>query len=49
MTYTSTDWHLLRECPAPVLLAAEDKWHRTKPVLAALDLGTKNARQAGPQ
>jgi universal stress protein E len=41
MTYTSTDWHLLRECPAPVLLAAEDKWHRTKPVLAALDLGTR--------
>lgn len=40
-TYTSTDWHLLRECPAPVLLVAENKWHRTKPVLAALDLGSK--------
>ena len=39
--YTSTDWHLLRECPAPVFIAAENKWHRTKPVLAALDLGTK--------
>jgi universal stress protein E len=42
MTYTSTDWHLLRECPAPVLIAADNKWHRTKPVLAALDLGTKS-------
>ena len=41
LTYTSTDWHLLRECPAPVLLVAEKKWHRTKPVLAALDLGSK--------
>ena len=39
-TYTSTDWHLLRECPAPVLLVAENKWHRTRPVLAALDLDT---------
>ncbi|MEL7044995.1 MAG: universal stress protein [Pseudomonadota bacterium] len=41
MTYTSTDWHLLRECPAPILLTAENKWHRTRPVLAALDLDTK--------
>ena len=41
MTYTSTDWHLLRECPAPILIAAENKWHRTRPVLAALDLGTR--------
>ena len=40
--YTSTDWHLLRECPAPVFIAAEKKWHRTKPVLAALDLGTRS-------
>jgi universal stress protein E len=42
ITYTSTDWHLLRECPAPVLIVADNKWHRTKPVLAALDLGTKS-------
>ena len=40
--YTSTDWHLLRECTAPILIAAENKWHRTRPVMAALDLGTKN-------
>lgn len=41
-TYTSTDWHLLRECPAPVLIAAEKKWSRTKPVLATLDLGSRS-------
>ncbi len=41
-TYTSTDWHLLRECPAPVLIAAEKKWSRSKPVLATLDLGTRS-------
>ncbi|MBT4521954.1 MAG: universal stress protein [Halieaceae bacterium] len=37
---TSTDWQLLRECPVPVLIVAEKKWHRTKPILAAVDLGT---------
>ncbi len=36
--YTSTDWHLLRECPAPVLIAAEKKWRATKPIVAAVDL-----------
>lgn len=36
--YTSTDWHLLRECPAPVLIVTDRKWHRTKPILAAVDL-----------
>jgi universal stress protein E len=40
LTYTPTDWQLLRECPAPVMLVADKKWHRTKCVLAALDLGT---------
>jgi universal stress protein E len=40
--YTSTDWHLLRECPAPVLIVAEKKWHATKPVMAAVDLGSKS-------
>lgn len=40
LTYTPTDWQLLRECPAPVMLVAGRKWHRTKSVLAALDLGT---------
>lgn len=36
--YTSTDWHLLRDCPAPVMIAAEKKWRATKPIVAAVDL-----------
>lgn len=45
--YTSTDWHVLRECPVPVLMVAEKKWSRTRPVMAALDLGTrKRSKQA---
>ncbi|QFU75834.1 universal stress protein [Halioglobus maricola] len=43
LAHTSTDWQLLRECPAPVLVIAENKWARTKPVLAALDLRSKVA------
>ena len=39
ITYTSTDWQLLRECPAPVLIVAEKKWHKARPILGALDLG----------
>ena len=37
---TSTDWQLLRKCKLPVLLVAKKRWHRTKPVLVTLDLGT---------
>jgi len=40
LVHTSTDWHLLRECPVPVLLVARKRWHRTRPVLAALDLAS---------
>lgn len=39
--YTSSDWHLLRECPAPILIASERKWHSHKPILAAIDLDSK--------
>jgi universal stress protein E len=45
--HTSTDWQLLRECPAPLLLVAKQKWHSVKPVLATLDLSSKApAKQA---
>ena len=40
LVYTSTDWQLLRECPAPLLLVAKKKWHRVKPVLVTLDLSS---------
>lgn len=38
--YTPTDWHLLRECEAPVLIAAEHIWHPTRSVVAAVDLAS---------
>lgn len=41
--YTSSDWQLLRECTAPVFIVAENKWRRTQPVLAALDLSSSLA------
>jgi universal stress protein E len=40
LVHTSTDWQLLRECPAPVLLISQKKWHHVKPVLVTLDLAT---------
>ena len=43
LVHTSTDWQLLRECPAPLLLVAEKKWHRAKPVLVTLDLSSNIA------
>jgi universal stress protein E len=39
--YTSTDWQLLRECPRPVLIVSGKKWQRTKPILASVDLASK--------
>lgn len=43
LTHTSSDWQLLRECPAPVFIVAEKKWRRTQPVMAALDLSSRIA------
>ncbi len=45
LVHTSTDWQLLRECPAPVLIVADKKWHRTRPVLVTLDLATRVAEK----
>jgi universal stress protein E len=41
LVHTSLDWQLLRECPAPVLIVAEKRWHQTRPVLASLDLASE--------
>ncbi|HTN35284.1 MAG TPA: universal stress protein [Marinobacter sp.] len=47
LLYTPTDWHLIRECPAPVMLVAEKKWNRAHPILAAVDLSSeKPAKKA---
>ena len=40
--YSSTDWQLLRECPAPVMIVAEKKWRKANPIVAAVDLGSKS-------
>ncbi|MFV8817465.1 universal stress protein [Haliea sp. E17] len=40
LVHTSTDWALLRNCAAPVLIVAENQWRRTHPVMAALDLAS---------
>jgi universal stress protein E len=36
--YTSTDWQLLRDCPAPIFIVSDRKWPN---VLAVIDLETK--------
>jgi universal stress protein E len=36
--HTPTDWHLLRECPVPVLLTSGRRWSKKPIVLATLDL-----------
>jgi universal stress protein E len=40
LTYTPTDWQLLRGCAVPVLLVADRRWSKSTHVLAAVDLGT---------
>ena len=47
LLYTPTDWHLIRECPVPVMLVAEQKWNHAHPILAAVDLSsTKPVKKA---
>ena len=40
--YTPTDWHLLREAAAPVMIAAEHQWSPTRSIVAAVDLHTRS-------
>lgn len=42
VSYTSTDWQLLRESVAPVLIVAGRRWDRKRPLLVALDLATRS-------
>jgi universal stress protein E len=41
LTYTPTDWLLLRTCRVPVLLLSAKQWKKSTNVMAAVDLGTK--------
>lgn len=43
--FTPTDWHLLRKCPAPVLLVKERDWPMGGNVLAAVNGGTDDQDQ----
>jgi len=38
--HTPLDWHLLRDCPCPVLLVSEEKWTKDGPIIAAIDANT---------
>lgn len=38
--YTPLDWHLLRECPCPVMLVSEEKWPEGSSILVAIDANT---------
>ncbi len=40
LTYTSTDFHLMRESPAPVYLVSEKPWKTKRRVLVAIDIET---------
>lgn len=42
LAHTSTDWHLLRGCSAPVLLVGRKKWKKGGGILATVDLDTGN-------
>lgn len=39
--YTPTDWHLIRECSAPVMIISGKKWKAKQAILATLDLSTE--------
>ena len=39
--YTPTDWHLVRECNVPVMIATDKHWHKANTVLATVDLATE--------
>lgn len=41
LIYTSTDWQLLRTCPAPVMLTSRKSWKKKARILAAVDFATK--------
>ncbi len=38
--YSSTDWQLIRECPAPVMITTGNRWKKTGNIIAALDFAT---------
>jgi universal stress protein E len=45
--FTNADWHLIRECPAPLLLTKPAQWNSPVRVAAALDPGHADDKPAG--
>lgn len=44
--FTPTDWHLVRKCPAPVLLVKEHDWPQDGRIVAAVNVGTEDREHA---
>lgn len=44
--FTNSDWHLIRECPVPLLLTKPAGWHPRMRVAAALDPGHADDKPA---
>jgi universal stress protein E len=44
--FTNTDWHLIRSCPAPLLLAKSADWPAMPRILAALDPDLRHDKPA---
>jgi universal stress protein E len=42
LTHTPTDWNLIRDCPAPILLCIRKRFPRRPKILVALDLHNHN-------
>ncbi|WMS88395.1 universal stress protein [Pleionea litopenaei] len=40
LMYTPTDWHLIRQCSAPVMIVSSKKWQKKQCIMASVDLVT---------
>ena len=45
--FTPTDWHLLRKCPAPVLLVKNADWPADASIIASVHVGSENDTHLG--
>lgn len=46
LTHTPTDWDLIRDCPAPLLLCVRKRTHKAPRILVALDLHSHDKAHA---
>ena len=45
LTHTPTDWHLMRDCPVPLLETVKVRWPKRARIIATLDLGNNSGAQ----